>query len=273
MAKVSVITGGAGGIGIETVKLLAKEASVLVVDFQEERIAIAKEELKYLDNVEYICADVSKIEDAEKVGAKAREMGEVLHVIHAAAINEAFIDYRPSATEIVTNNVGGAINMGRVFFPLVGEGSCYLNVASMSSYYADYTLLVDRYKAALNGDFQPLIDACGGEINGTEAYSVSKRFTRWYTMANIDRMSEKGARIVSISPGLIWTPMPQAVEKLMPGVITGFACTCPVEGRMGKPEEAAELIDFMLHAKYINGEDVLIYGGMLNHCNIEQLDD
>ena len=42
MAKVSVITGGAGGIGIETVKLLAKEASVLVVDFQEERIAIAK---------------------------------------------------------------------------------------------------------------------------------------------------------------------------------------------------------------------------------------
>ena len=251
MAKVSVITGGAGGIGIETVKLLAKEASVLVVDFQEERIAIAKEELKHLDNVEYICADVSKIEDAEK----------------------AFIDYRPSATEIVTNNVGGAINMGRVFFPLVGEGSCYLNVASMSSYYADYTLLVDRYKAALNGDFQPLIDACGGEINGTEAYSVSKRFTRWYTMANIDRMSEKGARIVSISPGLIWTPMPQAVEKLMPGVITGFACTCPVEGRMGKPEEAAELIDFMLHAKYINGEDVLIDGGMLNHCNIEQLDD
>ena len=194
MAKVSVITGGAGGIGIETVKLLAKEASVLVVDFQEERIAIAKEELKHLDNVEYICADVSKIEDAEKVGAKAREMGEVLHVIHAAAINEAFIDYRPSATEIITNNVGGAINMGRVFFPLVGEGSCYLNVASMSSYYADYTLLVDQYKAALNDDFQPLIDACGGEINGTEAYSVSKRFTRWYTMANIDRMSEKGAR-------------------------------------------------------------------------------
>lgn len=42
---------------------------------------------------------------------------------------------------------------------------------------------------------------------------------------------------------------------------------------MGKPEEAAELIDFMLHAKYINGEDVLIDGGMLNHCNIEQLDD
>ena len=48
MAKVSVITGGAGGIGIETVKLLAKEASVLVVDFQEELIAIAKEELKFL---------------------------------------------------------------------------------------------------------------------------------------------------------------------------------------------------------------------------------
>jgi len=273
MAKVSVITGGAGGIGIATVKLLAKEASVLVVDFQEERIAIAKEELKDFDNIEYMCADVSKLEDVEKVGAKAQEMGEVLHVVHAAAINEAFIDRRPTATEIITNNVSGVINMSKVFFPLVGQGSCYVNVASMSSYYADYTKTVDQYKAALAGDLQPLINLCKSDLDGTEAYSVSKRFTRWYTMANIDRMSEKGARIVSISPGLIWTPMPQAVEKLMPGVITGFAFTCPVEGRMGEPEEAAELIDFLLHAKYVNGEDILIDGGMLNHCNIEQLYD
>ena len=269
MAKVSVVTGGAGGIGIEVARLLAKETDVLVADIQEARIEVAKEELKDFSNIEYLQMDVTKLEDVQAMADKALSMGELQNVVHCAAINEVFVDRRVSVREIVTANTTGALNMGKVFFPILPEGSSYINIASMTSYYRPTDQYVEDFEEILKGNFEPIIEKIG-ETDASTAYGLSKAFVRWYSMSNIDLIAERGARINTISPGVIWTPMPQAVEAMMPGVIVGFASMCPVEGRMGEPEEVAELAYFLCHAKYINGEDILIDGGMLHHIQVPQ---
>ena len=270
--KVSVISGGAGGIGIETARLLAKETAVLVADIQPSRIDIAKEELKDFDNIEYMVANVANLEDVKAMGEKVKEMGELKNVVHAAAKSEVFADERVLGSDCMRNNVLGAINMATVFIPMLTKGCNYINIASMTSWYQNINDYVDQFKAALNGDLEPLISNCG-DTNTTVAYNLSKGFVRWYTMANIDRVGERGARINSISPGIIWTPMPQGVEKLMPGVVTGFASTCPMEGRMGDPKEVAELVEFLCRPGYINGTDILIDGGIMHRIQVEQLED
>lgn len=270
MEKVSVITGGAGGMGIEIAKLLAKDTDILVADIQPSRIEIAKDELKDFKNIEYVIADISKLEDVQALAANVQEMGKLQNVIHAAGISEVFAGERVLGSHCMTNNVNAAINMGNVFIPLLTEGCNYINIASMTSYYQNLNDYIDQFKEALKGNLEPLISNCGDE-NTTVAYGLSKAFVRWYTMANIDRVGEKGARINSISPGLIWTPMPQGVEALMPGVITGFAATCPMGGRMGEAKEIADLVEFLCRPGYINGADILIDGGILHHVNVEQL--
>lgn len=272
MAKVSVITGGAGGIGIEIAKLLAKDTDILIADIQASRIEIAKDELKDFHNIVYMLADVSKIEDVQALAAKVQEMGELQNVIHAAGISEVFAGERVLGSHCMTNNVNAAIHMGNVFIPMLTKGCNYINIASMTSYYQDLNDYIEQFKEALKGNLEPLIANCG-DVNTTVAYNLSKAFVRWYTMANIDRVGERGARINSISPGIIWTPMPQGVEALMPGVITGFAASCPMEGRTGEAKEVADLVEFLCRPGYINGTDILIDGGILHHVNIEQLYD
>ena len=270
--KVSVISGGAGGIGIGAARLLAKETAILIADVQPSRIEIAKQELKGFDNIEYMVSDVSKLEDVQAMGAKVMEMGQLKNVIHAAAKSEVFADERVLGSDCMRNNVLGAINMAQVFIPMLSKGCNYINIASMTSWYQNINDYIDQFKAALNGDLEPLISNCG-DVNTTVAYNLSKGFVRWYTMANIDRVGEKGARINSISPGIIWTPMPQGVEKMMPGVVSGFASTCPMEGRMGDPKEVAELIEFLCRPGYVNGTDIIIDGGIMHRIQVEQLED
>lgn len=256
-------------MGLEIAKLLAKDTKVLVSGRHEHKIERAKEVLQEFGNIEYMCMDVSSRADVQAFAAKAQEMGEVKNVIHTAGVNE-YVGGKPTkASHILENNIRGVQYMGEAFLPIICEGGSYVNVASMSSYYYPLSEYLDSFREALKDNFAP-VEALVGE-DGGKAYAISKMFVRWYTLASIDRASARGARINSISPGLIWTQMSKDFEDKMPGSMTGFAMTLPI-GRMGQPTEIADLVEFLCRPGYIHGADILIDGGNINYCQVEQFD-
>ena len=158
MAYVSVITGGTGGMGIEIAKRLAKNTKILLCGRRESKLAEAKAALKDCENVEYAVMDVVNRDDIKAAVEKAREMGEVKNVIHAAGVNE-FTNGKPNDPGfILENNIKGAQYIAEAFLPVICEGGCYLNIASMSSYYNPLPDYIDAFVEAMGGNFEPVKD-------------------------------------------------------------------------------------------------------------------
>ena len=270
MAYVSVITGGTGGMGIEIAKRLAKNTKILLCGRRESKLAEAKAALKDCENVEYAVMDVVNRDDIKAAVEKAREMGEVKNVIHAAGVNE-FTNGKPNDPGfILENNIKGAQYIAEAFLPIICEGGSYLNIASMSSYYNPLPDYIDAFVEAMGGNFEPVKEKVGSKSD--KAYAVSKMFVRWYTLSSIQRAAARGARINSISPGLIWTPMAKEFEDVIPGSMTAYATTLPVP-RMGEASEIADLVEQLCDNGYINGCDILIDGGNIGNLTFEQFDE
>lgn len=269
MDNVSVITGGTGGMGLEVAKRLSKYTKVMLCGRRKSKLDEARWLLMDYNNIEYVIMDVSKRDDIQAAVDTAQKLGVVKNVIHTAGVNEYAGGKPNEASYILENNIKGVQYVAEGFLPIICEGGSYVNVASMSSYYYPIEDYLDAFKEALKGNFDP-VEALVGE-EGAKAYAISKLFVRWYTMCSIDRASARGARINSISPGLIWTPMSKEFEEKLPGSMTAFASTLPI-GRMGKSEEIADLVEFLCRPGYIHGEDILIDGGNINYCRYDQFD-
>jgi NAD(P)-dependent dehydrogenase (short-subunit alcohol dehydrogenase family) len=267
MAKVSVVTGGAGGMGIDIARRLAKVGKVIVADFQEVRIEVAKTELSGLD-IDYVLMDCTVPEEVKALADRAAAAGEIANVIHAAGISEYLRGEHITAEQTLKNNINGTILVDNAFIPLLGPGSNLINIASMTSYTFPFESYEDAFKLALQGDLSKLLAATGGAPSA--AYTLSKVFIRWYTLSNIERVSDRGARINSVSPGVIWTPMPQAIEEHLPGSITSYSSFLPIK-RLGEAWEIGALVEFLCQPGYITGADILIDGGYTNSVAVEQI--
>jgi len=269
MAYVSVVTGGAGGMGIDICKRLAKETKVIAIDFQESRIEVAKQELAGLD-VEFMLVDCTKLDEVKAVAEKAQSYGEVKYLCHAAGISDMLGDHQDTPEEIAVNNVEGAKNVLAVFADIIAEGGSIVTIASMTSYVdLTFTNYKDAFEPAMKGDLSGILKYGAGSTSTT--YAVTKTFLRWLTLSYIGKVTGRGARINSISPGFIWTPMTEAIENRAAGSITALAYIVP-QMRLGQPSDIGEVVDFLNKAAYVNGTDILVDGGYYFNGGIDQID-
>lgn len=257
-------------MGLEIAKRLANGTNILLCGRRESKLAEAKEILKDFSGVEYAVMDVVDREAIKAAVAKAQAMGEIKNVIHAAGVNEYTNGRLNEPGFILENNIKGVQYMAEAFLPVICEDGSYVNIASMSSYYNPLPDYLDAFAEALNGNFAPVKEKVGDKSD--KAYAVSKMFVRWYTLSSIQRAADRGARINSISPGLIWTPMAKEFEDAIPGSMTAYSTTLPVP-RMGKASEIADLVEQICSNGYINGCDILIDGGNIGNLTFEQFDE
>ena len=162
-------------------------------------------------------------------------------------------------------NALGTIHMDEEFANIMKEGSCILNVSSMSAYMmpADkapkqvYKLSLSDEEAFKNTMHQ-IIKGVPEEQQREMAYTLSKNFVVWYTSRMAVSCGKKGIRVVSISPGTFRTPM---------GEIEGEEAAAFAKrgalGRLGEPEEIAKMMAFMVseECSYLTGVDILYDGG------------
>ncbi len=262
MENICVVTGGGSGMGLEAAKLLGKTNHIILVGRTVSKLEQAISELKELGiSAEAFPADASNRQAVKKLAEYASEKGNVKTLIHAAGVSPHMSD----GEKIFDINALGTIHMDEEFANIMKEGSCILNVSSMSAYMmpADkapkqvYKLSLSDEEAFKNTMHQ-IIKGVPEEQQREMAYTLSKNFVVWYTSRMAVSCGKKGIRVVSISPGTFRTPM---------GEIEGEEAAAFAKrgalGRLGEPEEIAKMMAFMVseECSYLTGVDILYDGG------------
>jgi NAD(P)-dependent dehydrogenase (short-subunit alcohol dehydrogenase family) len=79
------------------------------------------------------------------------------------------------------------------------------------------------------------------------------------TLPMARELSRFGIRVVTIAPGIFWTPM---VDGMTPQVQESLSASIPFPARLGKPEEFASTVGFIVQSRYINGETIRLDGAV-----------
>lgn len=272
--RLTVITGGSSGLGLASAWCLAGKTTLVLCARGEGKLQAAKKGLEAYgaDVITYVL-DASDRAAALKAASEIAQMGDIVNVIHTAGVSPA----NTPRDDILRINVLGPIHVVEAFYPYLSPGGVCILFGSTAGYVLD----ADEGKAPLRLALHRLYEDWRGEdfidrlrsfLQDTMklpeahqagmAYCISKRFVRYFTIANVRRFAEKGCRILSVSPGSYLTPMHQALIDNSPASAERAMAGIPLK-RWGHPYEMGKLVAFLCSdgAGYLTGVDILADGG------------
>lgn len=247
--KAAVITGGGGGIGSATAVVMGRAgARVLLVDIHAQRLEVAAEAVAATGaQVRTHVADVtSSAEVRGYVAAALEAFGTVDVLFNNAAINgpiASLAEYDEDAFDrIMAINVRGVFLGLRHVLPimLAQRSGSIINTGSLSS---------ER------------------GLPGTPAYNAAKHAVLGLTRSAASEAAQFGVRVNAVLPGMIDTPMLAEVASGFPDpeAARDAAAGVSPQGRLGRPEEVAEVVAFLASdaASLVNGAAWPVDGGIL----------
>lgn len=265
MNRVSVITGGAGGMGLATAKLVGRDHSVVLCDVRQDRLTTAAATLEDLGITPTIVnCDVTDPTAVAGLLDTANQLGTLASVIHTAGVSPSM----GPADYVMRTNALGTANVNEAFYATAAEGAAIVNVASMAAHMLPAEMIpTGQFPLAVHDAaafMEAMMTACDivpEDARSGIAYALSKSFVRWYSQSQAERFNARGLRIVSVSPGSIDTEMGRLEEQAGAGAMVADAAV----PRWGKPEEMAELLAFCASDKagYLTGTDILNDGGVI----------
>jgi NAD(P)-dependent dehydrogenase (short-subunit alcohol dehydrogenase family) len=242
---------------------------VILLDMVEETVARAAAEIAAQApvgvTVEPFVADVTDPESLDRLAARVGELGTLRAVAHAAGISPTMADWR----RIFEVDLIGTARLAEALRPLSTAGTATVNFASMASVLRPSTpqdAELDRLLAdPLQDGFLDQLKATASEDleNPGSAYSLAKRGVKVFTQREAIRLGLLGARVVSLSPGLIDTPQGQQEAQEHP-IMAQMLKQTPL-GRLGRSDEVARVVAFALsdNASFLSGIDLLVDGGVI----------
>lgn len=265
MTQVTVITGGAGGMGLATATVVGREHAVVLCDVRQDRLDAAEAALADQGTAATIVnADVTDRTAVDRMLETASGIGTVRAVIHTAGVSPSMGD----AEYVMRTNALGTLHVNEAFFSTAGEGSAIVNVASMAAHLLPEEVLpAQHFPLALQdqdrflAEMLAACDVAPEEMRSGFSYAISKAFVKWYSSSQAERFNGRGVRIVSVSPGSIDTEMGRLEEQAGAGAMVADAAV----PRWGKPEEMADLLAYCAseRAGYLTGTDILNDGGVV----------
>ncbi|MBO0678692.1 SDR family oxidoreductase [Mycolicibacterium sp. S2-37] len=263
MGGVVVITGGAGGMGLATARIVGRDNDVVLCDVRRERLDAAVQTLTESGGTATgVHADVTDRAAVDRLLASVP--APVTAVIHTAGVSPSMGD----ADHIIRTNAVGTVNVNEAFYGTADEGAAIVNVASMAAHMLPEEVVPTAcFPSALVDEdafVADMLTACSiapEEARPGLAYAVSKSFVRWYSAAQAERFNGRRLRILSVSPGSIDTEMGRLEEQAGAGAMVADAAV----PRWGKAEEMGELLAFCAspRAGYLTGTDILSDGGVI----------
>ncbi len=242
--KVAIITGGGSGIGEHTAKLYAKHgASIVIADVDEKGGNRVIDEIKKDGGKAiFVKADTSNPNDSKKsVDAAVSEFGKLDIAVNNAGIGE------PQAPigdiDIEGWNKVIAVNLSGVFYGM---------------HYQIPAMLENGSGAIIN--MASILGSVG--FATSSGYVAAKHGVVGLTKNGALEYASKNIRVNAIGPGFIRTPLID--ENMSDEQQEQLAGLHPI-GRLGKPEEVAELCLWLASEKssFVNGSYYPIDGGYL----------
>lgn len=263
MKKDVMILTGAGQIGMAIARRMGYGKKIVIGDKKPENAqAIAKIMDDAGFDVEAMEMDLSSRESIKNLIAKAQEYGEIAMLVNAAGVSpsqapiEAILKVDLYGTAVLLEEVGKVIKEGGVGVTISSQSGHRMPALTPEE---DEQLACTPTEELLSLDIlQP------ENIKDTlHAYQMAKRCNEKRVMAESVKWGEKGARINSISPGIIVTPL--AIDEFngpRGDFYKNMFAKCPA-GRPGTADEVANVAELLMSDKgaFITGSDFLIDGG------------
>ena len=255
---------GAGSIGVAIARRIGAGSHLLLADLRAEAAEAAAQTLHDAGfTVSTATVDVASRASVQALVATAVALGDVHRVIHAAGVSPT---QAPPATILRVDLYGTALVLEE-FGHVITSGGAGVVIASQSGHRLpplsaeqNALLAITPVEALLA---LPML-APTVVTDTLHAYQISKRGNALRVMAEAVRWGKRGARVNTISPGIIITKL--ANDELAGPRGPGYRRMldlCPA-GRAGTPDEVATVAALLLgpDGAFITGSDILMDGGV-----------
>ena len=259
-----VVVIGSGSIGQAIARRVGAGKHIILADLRQENADAAAKVLADAGfDVSTTPVDVSSRASVHALAQKAAGLGEVSGLIHAAGVSPS----QASPETILKVDLYGTALVLEEFGEVIARGGAGVVIASQSGHRLP-PLSSEQNAALATTPVEALLDLPMLQpdkvTDSLHAYQISKRGNALRVMAEAVRWGKRGARINTISPGIIITPL--ANDELHGPRGAGYRHMielCAV-GRAGTPDEVGTVGALLMGAEgaFITGSDFLMDGGV-----------
>jgi NAD(P)-dependent dehydrogenase (short-subunit alcohol dehydrogenase family) len=259
-----IVVVGPGQIGQAIARRVGAGKHILLADLRQEN---AYEAAKVLENVGYevsvAAVDASSREAVHALVDKASGLGDVTGLIHAAGVSPS----QASPATILKVDLYGTALVLEEFGNVIARGGAGVVIASQSGHRLP-PLTVEQNKALATTPVEELLRLPFLQpdqvTDSLHAYQLAKRGNSLRVMAEAVRWGKRGARVNTISPGIIVTPL--AKNELTGPRGGGYRRMIEVSAarRAGTPDEVGSVGALLMgpDGGFITGSDFLMDGGV-----------
>ena len=263
MPKVIVVI-GPGSIGQAIARRVGTGNHLLLADLHQHHADAAAKTLSEAGfEVTTAVVDISSRQSIKALVAKASSLGPVHGLVHAAGVSPS----QASPEAILSVDLYGTAVILEEFGEVIEQGGSGIVIASQSGHRLP-PLMADQNKALATTPAEQLLQLPmlqGDQVRDSlHAYQLSKRGNSLRVMYEAVRWGKRGARVNTISPGIIITPL--AKDELTGPRGAGYRRMiegCPAK-RPGTPDEVANVAALLMgpDGGFITGSDFLMDGGV-----------
>lgn len=259
-----IVVIGAGSIGQAIARRVGAGKHILLADVRMETAEAAARTLVDAGfESSTALVDVSSRPSVQALVEKATGIGEIVGVIHAAGVSPS----QASPATILKVDLYGTALVLEAFGNVIARGGSGVVIASQSGHRLP-PLSVDENLALATTPVEQLLQLPMLQpdqiTDPLKAYQVSKRANSLRVMAEAVRWGKRGARVNTISPGIIITPL--ANDELRGPRGAGYRRMIEVSaaGRAGTPDEVGSVGALLMgpDGAFITGSDFLMDGGV-----------
>jgi NAD(P)-dependent dehydrogenase (short-subunit alcohol dehydrogenase family) len=252
---------GAGALGMAVARRLALGHRVLLADIDGGTAETRARQMRDEGcDASAIACDVTVAQSVADLAAAVADRGGFRALTYVAGLSPSAAGFRA----ILRVNLMGAARVCEALLPLAGQGSATVLVSSLAAH--GYHPAPDVIEVLRDPGAEDLADRLAAVMAEQAipqlAYPLSKWGMNFYARRQAARWGERGARIVSLSPGLIATPMGALEFEKSPGKRAMYEKS-PLR-RECTMIEIADVAEFLVspRASFISGTDILVDGGL-----------